>query len=105
MTHQNTSINRRSFLKSSALAGGGLIISFSWLSAFRLPLSKDLPEQWNEVNGYVKITPDNIIKILNPNPEFGQNVMTSLPMIVAEELDVDWQQVVIEMGPHDNVKL
>lgn len=105
MTHEKASINRRSFLKSSALAGGGLLISFSWLSAFRLPLAEGLPEQWNEINGYVKITPDNVIKILNPNPEFGQNVMTSLPMIVAEELDVDWKQVVVEMGPHDSVKL
>ena len=57
------------------------------------------------LTGYIKITPDNIIKILNPNPEFGQNVMTSLPMIVAEELDADWKKVVVEMGPHDNVKL
>ncbi len=65
----------------------------------------DLPEQWIEITGYIKITPDNIIKILNPNPEFGQNVMTSLPMIVAEELEADWQKVVVEMGPHDNVKL
>lgn len=78
MTHQKTSMNRRSFLKSSALAGGGLMISISWLSAFR-PAGKtsdpDLPEQWSEINGYIKITVDNIIKILNPNPEFGQNVM------------------------------
>ena len=65
----------------------------------------DLPDQWYELTGYIKITPDNIIKILNPNPEFGQNVMTSLPMIVAEELDADWQKVMVEMGPHDNVKL
>jgi len=64
-----------------------------------------LPEQWMEINGYIKITPDNIIKIVNPNPEFGQNVMTSLPMIVAEELDADWKKVVVEMGPHDSVKL
>ena len=84
------------------------MISFSWLSAFRPPdkLNKPAcPEQWNELNGYIKITPDNIVKILNPNPEFGQNVMTSLPMIVAEELDVDWEKVVVEMGPHDSVKL
>ena len=108
MAPQKTSINRRSFLKSSALAGGGLMISFTWLSGFKLEdktRDHDLPDQWYEINGYIKITPDNIIKILNPNPEFGQNVMTSLPMIVAEELDVDWQQVVVEMGPHDSVKL
>jgi len=108
MTQQKTSISRRSFLKSSTLAGGGLMISFSCLAEFKLddkvnPL--DLPEQWYEITGYIKITPDNIIKILNPNPEFGQNVMTSLPMIVAEELEADWQKVVVEMGPHDNVKL
>lgn len=108
MTHQKTSLNRRSFLKSSALAGGGLMISFSFLSGFRMEdkiALADLPEELFELTGYIKITPDNIIKIFNPNPEFGQNVMTSLPMIVAEELDADWQKVVVEMGPHDNVKL
>ena len=102
-----TNYSRRSFLKSSMLSGGGLIISFSWLSKFSFAGGTGAlnpPEQWNEINGYVKITPDNTIKIICPNPEFGQNVMTSLPMIVAEELDVDWQKVVVEMGPHDNVK-
>ena len=100
--------SRRSFLKSSLLAGGGLMISFTWLPETGLAgtlKDQDIPEQWNELNGYIKITPDNLIKILNPNPEFGQNVMTSLPMILAEELDADWQKVVVEMGPHDNVKL
>ena len=103
-----TSESRRSFLKSSMLAGGGLMISFSGLADYLSDGKIDkalLPESWNELTGYIKITPDNIIKILNPNPEFGQNVITSLPMMVAEELDVDWQKVVIEMGPHDNVKL
>ena len=99
--------NRRSFLKSSLLAGGGLMISFTWFSEAGFANTPDinLPEPWNELTGYIKITPDNIIKILNPNPEFGQNVMTSLPMIIAEELDADWQKLVVEMGPHDNVKL
>src|SRR5688572_21511878 len=103
-----TSQSRRSFLKSSMLASGGLMISFSGLARYVSDNninSTVLAEEWNEITGYIKITSDNIIKILNPNPEFGQNVMTSLPMIVAEELDVDWKQVVVEMGPHDSVKL
>jgi isoquinoline 1-oxidoreductase beta subunit len=103
-----TKHNRRSFLKSSALAGGGLMLTASWFvraKAADKMEALNLPEQWNELTGYIQITPDNVIKILCPNPEFGQNVMTSLPMIVAEELDVDWKNVVVEIGPHDNVKL
>lgn len=108
MENNITSHSRRSFLKSSLLTGGGLMISFGGLAKFSLEdkiNQSSIQDVWNEITGYIKITPDNIIKILNPNPEFGQNVMTSLPMIVAEELDVDWQHVVIEMGPHNNVKL
>eukprot|EP01137_Pigoraptor_chileana_P002973 Opistho-2@42521 len=107
MENTNTQ-NRRSFLKSSVLAGGGLMLSFSWLANAQTAdkmAAMNLPEQWNELNGYIKITPDNVIKIICPNPEFGQNVMTSLPMMVAEELDVDWKNVVVEMGLHDSVKL
>lgn len=99
--------SRRSFLKSSAVAGGGFLLSFSWFSEAKAAEKLDLlhiADQWNELNAYIKITPDNIIQIFCPNPEFGQNVMTSLPMIVAEELDCDWKNVIVEMGPHDNVK-
>jgi isoquinoline 1-oxidoreductase subunit beta len=108
MTVVKKSLNRRSFLKASSLVGGGIMLSFSGLAKFSFEdklREIDLPEQWLEITGYIKITPENVIKILCPNPEFGQNVMTSLPMIVAEELDADWQKVVVEMGPHDNVKL
>jgi isoquinoline 1-oxidoreductase beta subunit len=107
MAHSKTSINRRSFLKVTALAGGGLLIHFSWLPAFgqvSTGAERQIPEEWIQINGFIKITPDNVIKILNPNPDFGQNVMTSLPMIVAEELDADWKKVVVEMAPH-NTKL
>lgn len=107
--HQPTNTQtRRSFLKTSIIAGGGLMLSFTLFSKTGLahqPGELNLPAEWNELTGYIKITPDNIIKILNPNPEFGQNVMTSLPMIIAEELDADWQNVTVEMGPHDSVKL
>jgi isoquinoline 1-oxidoreductase beta subunit len=108
MEQPKTAYNRRAFLKSSFLAGGGLMISFSMIPELGLSEKTNalnLPAEWNEITGYIKITSDNVIKILNPNPEFGQNVMTSLPMMIAEELDVDWKKVVIEMGPHDSVKL
>jgi len=99
--------SRRDFLRSSALAGGGLMLSFSWFAEAKAAEKKhtlNIAEQWNELTAYIKITPDNTVKILCPNPEFGQNVMTSLPMIVAEELDIDWKNVVVEMSTHDNVK-
>ncbi len=99
--------SRRSFIKTSAISGGGLMLSFSWSACFKSAdklAVLNMPEIWSDLTGYIKITPNNIVKILCPNPEFGQNVMTSLPMIVAEELDVDWKNVVVEMAPHDNVK-
>ena len=82
-------MNRRTFLQSSALSGGGLLLSFTFLSNFKEKASSST----QELNGFVKITSDNIIQIMSPNPEGGQGVKTSMPMIVAEELDVDWKQV------------
>ncbi len=106
MMKELNKLDRRSFLKTSALAGGGLMLSFSWIAESKAAKTlQNVAAEWNELTGYIKITSDNIIKILCPNPEFGQNVMTSLPMMVAEELGVDWDKVVVEMGPHDNVKL
>lgn len=104
--------SRRSFLKSSALSGGGLLLSFTWLSGFRLAdkmevLNQKVPnaaDTGRELTGFIKITADNLVTILCPNPEFGQNVMTSLPMIIAEELDCDWKNIVVEMAPFDSTR-
>jgi isoquinoline 1-oxidoreductase beta subunit len=98
---------RRSFLKASALAGGGLLLHFSWLAEARAAGKAEAlnrPQAGSELTGYVRITSDNVVTLLCPNPEFGQNVMTSLPMMLAEELDADWKTVVVEMAPHDNTK-
>ena len=96
--------SRRSFLKVSSLTGGGMMIGFSLLANL-LPnealASTEAVKDWIEMNGFIKITPDNQIKIFCPNPEFGTNVMTSLPMLVAEELEVDWKKVIVEMGDFD----
>lgn len=104
MEEIKSNYSRRAFLKVSALTGGGMMLGINWLSG--APSSDatngmDLPKDWHEFNGYIKITGDNVIKIMAPNPEFGQNVKTSLPMIVAEELDVDWKDVVVEQATYD----
>lgn len=102
MTLLKTKVGRRSFLKTSAAAGGGLMISFSWLASCTSSTSKAevlaMPEEWFELNAYLKIGENGLTTIFCPNPEFGQNVMTSMPMIVAEELDMDWKNVVVEMA-------
>ncbi len=101
MTESKRSISRRDFLKVSALASGGLMITFGWpasaASPSVLPLAN--PEGANWLNGYLKISPDGIITIMSPNPEGGQNIKTSMPMIVADELDADWERVIIEQAP------
>jgi len=107
MSQPTTPVNRRTFLKASLLSGGGLMLSVSWLSTVKAagrPEALNLPEAGSQLTSYIQITPGNAVKLICPNPEFGQNVMTSLPMILAEELDVDWKSVVVEMGPHDNAK-
>lgn len=101
MTYQKASINRRSFLKSSTLAGGGLMLSFSWLNSFGSETKGvfGISNEWTELNGFLKISEKGIVSIMSPNPEGGQNVKTSMPMIVAEELDVDWKNVIVDQAP------
>ena len=100
----NGAVSRRSFLKASALSGGGMLLSIGWLSSFKIVDNSGvapLPANFNELNGFVKITTDNVIKIMSPNPEGGQGIKTSMPMIVAEELDVDFSKIVIEQADLD----
>ncbi|MBO0323891.1 xanthine dehydrogenase family protein molybdopterin-binding subunit [Muricauda sp. CAU 1633] len=100
-------MDRRLFLKSSTLAGGGMLLGFSWIVSCKdktKGLESGLPENWVEVNGYIKIAENGMVTIMSPNPEGGQNVKTSMPMIVAEELDADWEQVIVEQAPLDTDK-
>ena len=84
-------IARRSFLKAALLAGGGLMLRFNWPTA--VAATTTLEDLAVELNSYIKISPAGGVTLYNPNPEFGQNVKTSLPMILAEELDVAWEDV------------
>jgi isoquinoline 1-oxidoreductase beta subunit len=94
-----STISRRHFLKVSALSSGGMLISFSFLS--QLADAKQLEDTSFIPNGYIKIGTDGKIVLLAPNPEIGQGVKTSLPIIIAEELCVDWKDVNVEFAPVD----
>ena len=101
MSFHKTSIGRRSFLKSSMLAGGGLMLSFNWLTSCITKPEEALtmPDEWFNINGYLKIGNNGVVTIMSPNPEGGQNIKTSMPMIVADELDIDWDKVIVEQAP------
>ncbi len=101
MTLVSTKFDRRSFLKVSALSGGGMMMGFSWNMGCT-PADQEMasvPEEWFDVNAFLKIANNGKVTIMSPNPEIGQNVKTSMPMVVAEELDIDWADVIVEQAP------
>src|ERR1051326_1533698 len=95
-------LDRRSFIKVSALAGGGMLISFytdsDVLAQQRGPQQAPTPIN---PSTYIKIHPDNTFTIVAKNPETGQGIKNALPMIIADEFDVDWKQVKIEQADLD----
>jgi isoquinoline 1-oxidoreductase beta subunit len=96
-----TRIDRRSFLRVSALAGGGVM-----LGLYVKPQAK---AQFGggpalDAHTYIKIAPDGTVTIMAKNPEVGQGVKTMLPMMIAEELDVDWKNVKTEQADFDDSK-
>lgn len=92
-----TTTSRRSFLKVSLLAGGGMMLSFNSLLGKALPVDMTLAEA-AQLNSYIRISGDGAITLMSANPEFGSNVKTSMPMILADELDVDWNSVTVEQA-------
>ena len=94
-------IGRRSFIKSSTLTTGGIMLGFNWLMSCDMTPQhiNALPKEWFKINGFLKIGENGLVTIMSPNPEIGQNVKTSMPMLVAEELDIDWDNVIVEQAP------
>ena len=102
-TVEATQFGRRQFLQVSALAGGGILIaSFEPLN--RLEMLSAAQAADFSPNAFIKLTPDGFVTIIAKNPEIGQGVKTMLPMLIAEELDVDWNKVRIEQGDLDTTK-
>lgn len=100
MTLIKTKHNRRSFLKVTAASGGGLMLGFSWAMSCT-PADKvgEIPLEWFDINAFLSIAQSGKVTIMSPNPEIGQNVKTSMPMVVAEELDVKWEDVIVKQAP------
>jgi isoquinoline 1-oxidoreductase beta subunit len=89
-------LTRRSFIKGSVLAGAGLTIAFDLRGAVRLaaaPTEPFMPNAW------IRITPDNVVTIIVDKSDMGQGVLTSMPMLIAEELEADWSAIKVEQAP------
>lgn len=96
-------MNRRGFLRASALTGGGLMLQMS------LPMSA-LGEELGtlvgskELNAYIQIASEGQITIYSATPEMGQGIKTTLPMVIAEEMGAKWEDVVVLDAPIDQGK-
>ncbi|MBC2608232.1 xanthine dehydrogenase family protein molybdopterin-binding subunit [Pelagicoccus albus] len=89
-------IRRRDFVKASILAGGSLLLSAA-LPTRGLRAATASSSAF-EPNFYIKITSEGLIRIISKNPEIGQGIKTSLPMIIAEELEAPWESVTVEQA-------
>jgi isoquinoline 1-oxidoreductase beta subunit len=95
---ETTLVSRRSFLRASVIAGGGMMLAY-----YIEPMEKVLAAQFGPPvtllpASFITIAPDGVITIIAKNPEIGQGVKVMLPMLIAEELDADWKDVRIEQG-------
>lgn len=97
--------SRRSFLKTSALASGGMLIGFNLFTACTPEAEPPIDISqltFNNFNAFIKISNEGKVTIFAPNPEIGQGVKTSMPMLIAEELDVAWEDVYVSQGVLDS---
>jgi isoquinoline 1-oxidoreductase subunit beta len=97
-------VDRRSFLRVTALAGGGILLgSYLEPAVTGLAAAADTGTTFSP-NAFIRITADGAITVMSKNPECGQGIKTMLPMLIAEELEVDWKSVKIEQAPYDPTK-
>jgi isoquinoline 1-oxidoreductase subunit beta len=96
--------SRRAFLKVSALAAGGVLFHAVVPATAYAAAGADTAPSTATLNAFVRIAPDGIVTITSKNPEIGQGIKTMLPMLIAEELDVDWKDVRIQQADLDPAK-
>jgi isoquinoline 1-oxidoreductase beta subunit len=106
-------MSRRSFLTAGVAAGGGLLLAASFPAkkgfaagtAAHMAGSAGADDAGSMVTLFARISPSGAVTLFAPNPEVGQGTKTALPMIFAEELDVAWRDVVIEMADYMGGKM
>jgi len=91
-------VDRRTFLRVTALAGGGILFGAVPDLGADSPLVGAMPFS---PSPFIRITPDGLVTIMAKNPEVGQGVKTMLPMLIAEELEVPWGEIRIEQAQSD----
>lgn len=99
-TFTDSSVNRRDFLKISSIASAGLVIGINFINATLTKGATPADENF-QPNAFLSIGSDGKIIIMSKNPEIGQGVKTSLPQIIAEELEVRWDQIEVQQAPLD----
>jgi isoquinoline 1-oxidoreductase subunit beta len=90
--------NRRKFLQTSALVGGGILLGFH-VPAFGKGMQKAGIPAPLVPNAFIRIGADNVVTVIVNHSEMGQGAYTSLPMLIADELDADWSKVRFEPAP------
>ncbi|BEV09243.1 xanthine dehydrogenase family protein molybdopterin-binding subunit [Methylophilus sp. DW102] len=94
-------LSRRSFIKSTALVAGGLVVAFSIPQAKRFMGVANAAEALPlpAPNAFLRIGADDSITVMLAHSEMGQGVWTTLPMLIADELDADWSKIKVEHAP------
>jgi isoquinoline 1-oxidoreductase subunit beta len=101
---QKVHMERRSFLKIAALAGGGVWFGLAAEREAAAQQGPGGPRTPADPHNFIKVAPDGTVTIVAKNPEAGQGIKTMLPMLIAEELDVAWNSVKIEQADLDDVR-
>ncbi|MEO0526733.1 MAG: molybdopterin cofactor-binding domain-containing protein [Bacteroidota bacterium] len=104
MSKPSITFDRRAFIKTSSLASGGLLIGFNLFTGCKPKVVTEIALDqldYKDFNAFIQIAANGAVTIFSPNPEIGQGVKTSMPMIIAEELDVSWDKVLVKQGVLD----